>query len=377
MTAPQRTGRALHAILAVAGVITAAYLLQVHADVAAGGAAGGLCNLGENLQCEGAASSRYATLLGVPIAALGLGFYLAALAATALGWKPNDRAVQAPDVLAPLYLGSVVYSAFLAVVSVTQIGSICPGCAVLYAVNAGGLAATWLWSGRAPWAAAGAAISAVPAWGGLLGVPMALTFVLGAGASAAWNAGAEPDGPAPDAPILSESLLAHLRADHAPSAGPEDAPVTIVEFSDFQCPFCARLAATLHEVKDARPETVRVVFRQFPLGHHEHADAAARATLCADEQGRFWELHDAFFANQRALDEEGRIDLAQDVGIDTDILRACMEDAATAAMVAADIEAGRALGVTGTPAFFVNGRKYVGALPVEDILRIVDEAAAE
>src|SRR5690606_14570992 len=101
-----------------------------------------------------------------------------------------------------------------------------------------------------------------------------------------------------------------------PSRGPADAPVTIVEFSDFECPFCGRANPTIEQVEKAYPDQVRVVFRDFPLPMHPHARKAAEAGHCANEQGKFWELHDKMFANQRALGVDDLKGYAKEAGMD-------------------------------------------------------------
>lgn len=379
MTGSQRIGRLAHTLTAFVGVATSVYLMEVHAEIQAGIAAGGLCNLGEGFQCAGAATSEYATLLGVPIAALGFGFYVSAVLVSALGWRPGPRAVQIPDMLSPLYAGAVLYSGFLAYVSVTEIGSICPACAVLYLVNALGLASVIAWAQRAPWRSVAALVGTVREWAPLAALPMAVVFVLATGAVSAWFAEVTPAAPAGDdqGSALSAGDEDALRAPHAPALGPEDAPVVIVEFSDFQCPFCARLGETLKEVQAAYPELVRVEFRQFPLEFHEHARDAALASLCADEQGKFWALHDAFFANQRGLDLAGRERMAREVGLDVDIWRDCIARGPASGYVDADRAAGAQLGVTGTPSFFINGQRFVGAKPFDEIVGIVQEELRE
>ena len=375
MTGIQRIGRLAHTLTAFLGVVTSVYLMEVHAEIQAGVAAGGLCNLGEGLQCAGAATSEYATILGVPIAALGFGFYLSAVLVSALGWRPGPRAAQVPDMLSPLYAAAVLYSVFLAYVSVTQIGSICPACAVLYGVNALGLVSVIAWAKRPPWRSLAALRGTVREWAPLAALPMAVVFVLATAAVTAWFAEVSP-APARDgaeATALSATDQQALRAAHAPAIGPQDAPVVIVEFSDFQCPFCARLGATLKEVQAAYPQLVRVEFRQFPLEFHEHARDAAIAAICADEQALFWPLHDAFFANQRGLDLEGRERMAREVGLDVAIWRDCIARGPAGSHVDADRAAGAQLGVTGTPSFFVNGQRFVGAKPFDEIVGIVQQ----
>jgi protein-disulfide isomerase len=140
--------------------------------------------------------------------------------------------------------------------------------------------------------------------------------------------------------------------------------VTIVAFSDFECPYCVKAEATLRAVEAAHPREVRVVFKNRPLPLHAHARIAALAGLAAERQGRFWELHDRMFARGGvALDRAGLAKLAADAGLDAARFARDLDDPALAARVARDEADGDALGVKGTPTFFVNGHRIVGAQP--------------
>ncbi|HTO54170.1 MAG TPA: thioredoxin domain-containing protein [Myxococcota bacterium] len=163
-----------------------------------------------------------------------------------------------------------------------------------------------------------------------------------------------------------------------PSRGPADAPVTVVEFSDYQCPFCKRAEPTVQELLKRYPTQVRVVYRNMPLdGLHPRARAAAIAAVCADAQGKFWEYHDALFANQQALGDSDLDKYATDVGLDADKFKTCRQDPATESKVNVDATAARAAGLTGTPAFFVNGILISGARPIEDFTRWIDQELAD
>jgi protein-disulfide isomerase len=158
-----------------------------------------------------------------------------------------------------------------------------------------------------------------------------------------------------------------------PSRGPANAPVTIVEFADFQCPYCARILPALDQLMQSYGDKVRLVYRQFPLTIHNNAEIAARASLCANEQGKFWEMHDGMFANQRALDAAQLKTTAANLNLDADAFNECLDSGRYADQVAADTAAGTEAGVSGTPALFVNGRFIAGAVPLEDITKIVDD----
>lgn len=161
-----------------------------------------------------------------------------------------------------------------------------------------------------------------------------------------------------------------------PSQGPATAPVTIVEFSDFQCPYCARLIPTLDEVKKKYGDKVRIVFRQYPLNFHQHAQKAAEASLCAHEQGKFWELHDAMFQNQQALAVEQLKAKAVELGMNAEQFNSCLDGGKYAAQVKADFDEGAKAGVNGTPAMFINGRFLSGAQPLNEITKVIDDELA-
>ena len=171
-----------------------------------------------------------------------------------------------------------------------------------------------------------------------------------------------------------------------PILGNPDAPVTIVEFSDFQCPFCARGANTIEEVMEKYGDDVKVVFKHFPLDFHKWAKPAAIAAFCAGEQNdeAFWTLHDKYFENQKALTAENVLDKSKEylAGAELDMSQweTCATDTDSAeykeasATVDADMAFGQQLGVTGTPGFFVNGRLLSGAQPLSAFEPIIEEA---
>lgn len=158
-----------------------------------------------------------------------------------------------------------------------------------------------------------------------------------------------------------------------PGRGPEDALVTIVEFSDYQCPYCQRAETVVQQILERYPEQVRFVYRHFPLDRiHPQARPAAEAAVCAEEQGRFWEYHERLFTEGSKYDEESLARYAAEVELDLEAFEKCREQDATRQRVEADVAAGRAAGVTGTPAFFVNGIRLSGARPLQDFVELID-----
>jgi len=158
-----------------------------------------------------------------------------------------------------------------------------------------------------------------------------------------------------------------------PALGPEVAPVTVVEFSDFQCPFCSRAAPVLKQLRERYPEKVRVVYRHFPLDSiHPHARPAAEASMCAGEQDRFWEFHDLLFANSKALSDDDLAGYAEQLSLDAEVFQACIAEGRFRDAVQQDLDDGRRAGVSGTPSFFVNGRMLGGAVPLEEFVKVIE-----
>ena len=157
-----------------------------------------------------------------------------------------------------------------------------------------------------------------------------------------------------------------------PSRGPEAAPVTIVEFSDFQCPFCGREYPVIEKIMKDYDGKVRLVFRNFPLDFHPFAQKAAEAAACAGDQSKFWELHNAMFSNQQKLAVDDLKGYAKTAGLDSAKFDKCLDSGEKKTQVEADQKAGAAAGVSGTPAFFVNGVFINGAVPYDQIKQAVD-----
>lgn len=180
--------------------------------------------------------------------------------------------------------------------------------------------------------------------------------------------GAEPQELEPGALEIGDSYV----------RGAEDAPITIYEFSSFQCPFCKRGAETVRQVMSAYPGQVRLVYKSYPLPMHAYAEPASRAALAAGRQGKFWEMYDLIYENQERLKEEGAFEeLAEKAGVDLAQFRKDLEDPAIQAQVEREQAEGARLHVRGTPTFFINGTPLVGAQPLESFQRIIDAKLAE
>ncbi len=163
-----------------------------------------------------------------------------------------------------------------------------------------------------------------------------------------------------------------LEIGDSPVIGPKDAKVTIIEFSDFQCPYCKRGHDTMAEVLKAYPKDVKIAFKHMPLPFHKDADPAARAAFAAYKQGKFWEYHDALFENQQKLSSENLLEYAKNLKLDIEKFKKDMESQAAKDAVKADTELGQKNGIQGTPGFFVNGVAVKGAYPVDHFKTIID-----
>lgn len=182
--------------------------------------------------------------------------------------------------------------------------------------------------------------------------------------------------PAEDAVLLTNPALktvemvrvnlAHtFSSEGSPTLGPPDAPVTLTLFTDFECAYCARLAPVLDQVHQAYPQTVRIVFKNYPLRMHRNAVQAALGALAAHDQGQFWPFHDRLFENYNQL-SPGKIDeIREELALDAERFRARMNDPALKALIRRDLEEGSAAGLRGTPTVYINGKQYRGPRSLE------------
>lgn len=177
---------------------------------------------------------------------------------------------------------------------------------------------------------------------------------------------------APVAPPADKTVC-KVAVGNSPAKGPDDALITIVEFSDFQCPFCGRVVATLKQIEDNYRGKVRFVFKNNPLPFHQNAPLAAEAAMAAADQGKFWEMHDKLFANQQALERPALEKYAQEIGINLDKFKVALDTNAHKDAIEADKTLAATLGANGTPSFFINGRSLRGAQPYPQFKALIDE----
>ncbi len=348
----------------IVGVVFAAIALRHYVIVqGAGFDAPSFCNLSEKFNCDAVAASSYATLFHLPVAGLGLIFFAVQLLFGCwAAWQVEGAQTTARMGLLFALLG-IFPSAYLLYAMAAVLSTFCLTCLAIDVSLLFVIVGWWLVRGDGPLDRAKIS-SHLATIGVVAGVGILFLLTLNAAT----------DGNAPNAATLAQALTAHLHetaqpidlSGTHPSWGASDAKVTIIELSDFQCPFCK--VAALH-VKPSLAEyhnKVRFVFVNFPLDKscndqmqqtmHPMACIAARAGLCANAHNKFWELHDAMFRHQKELTRENIVAWAAEIGLAKPGFETCLDDPATNERVRADAALGKTLGIQGTPSFFVNGR---------------------
>ncbi len=179
-------------------------------------------------------------------------------------------------------------------------------------------------------------------------------------------------------PPSPKALLEHLVRPDSHTTGNPQAPLTVVEFGDFQCPVCGRVESVVQEIRQKYGTQIRFVFRQYPIAQlHAHAEKAAEASECAAEQGRFWEAEEKLYENQTDLSESAIKRYAAELGLDQDRFNQCLASGKMAARVRRDVDDARALGITGTPTFFIGRRMVVGPLEMPQFSQLVEQELAD
>jgi len=351
-------------------------ILYIHARLeAAHGAYTSFCNVNSRIDCDAVLTSRYSVLLGFPLAGWGLLTY-AALAGM-LAWQGRTSGPSRAQATL-LFLGAAiwtcVFSLYMAAVSVIQLGTICLLCSGMYLL---GIVLAVL-----AWRLARAEIDGplfTPKRVGIVAAAVLVSLAL-VGSAQLMNLPdgnvLTPEGVRAASPEFYRWYTSQRVVDRLPpeqhAKGPADAPITIVEFSDFECTYCAMAFRDLRELTQRHPDSVRIVFHHFPLDRacnptvettlHGNACLAAVAAECAARHARFWEYHDALFEAQDRLGRDQLIAQAVALGIDRDTFTACLDAPDSMARVTTDIDAGAQLGVASTPTLFINGRTVQGAL---------------
>ncbi len=176
-----------------------------------------------------------------------------------------------------------------------------------------------------------------------------------------------------DLEILIHPPKVEIDEGDAPAMGPKDAPIRLVEFTDYQCPFCSRARPTINQVLGTYKGKVRYVLKDFPLSFHRESEKAHEAAHCAGEQGKYWELNKKIWDNQKSIKPEDLKKYATELKLNTAKFNECLDSGKFQELVQTNQQQGEQLGVSGTPAFFVNGRMISGARPFEDFKEVIDD----
>ena len=380
----QKKALLVAAAAALAGILLAGHSTYRHFRIQLEGVAEeSYCSINEKIDCDVVNASSYSEVLGVPIAWWGIIFYLLVGGLALYARRSPDERRSAAAFAWLLSLGSLPYCAFLAYVTVFVLKAVCLECIGMYVVSLAFAASLYPPLGR-PWGEAHvflrdyalAALGAPSRLGFSPALPKyillaALAYLSGWGAMAAAQ---HKLGPKQQTSVEDKLLefgkepVARIAVDPAwPAWGNPKARVTLVEFSEFQCPFCRMSAFQVRPYLQEFKDDVRFYFVSFPLDvscnpavqatAHPMACAAAKAGVCAQQRGDFWSFHDELFRKQAKLAPSLLLDLAAARGWDKDAFLACIESPETLARVQKDVSAGAALGITGTPALYLDGRR--------------------
>lgn len=377
-------------ILAVAGLILSFILTRQFYDIRSGANSfKSFCNISTTLNCDAVAASRYAEFIGgLPLSSFAGGWFLATLIVSLLAMTQGWRRQGNLGLLALFSFGSL-FSVGYFIVMAGVIKTYCLYCLMIDGINLGGLgiALSMVRTDRSKKTSEGFDLKKSKIMAGIVVGSIFVTLVL----SKAMDQ-------LPIDKSITQQMIANVltttpvgvnTGSEFPSLGPANAPVTIVEFSDFQCPYCRIGASMMNSVMNRYPNQVRIVFRNFPLdptcntevqhSMHPFACQLAKIALCAHRQGKFKEVYETFFENQASLKTEGPtspLELAKAAHADASQLPSCTENPEITAAIKRDVEEGKALGISSTPTFFINGRKVQGLQPVEVWNKIIEQLTA-
>ncbi len=389
--------------LSVLAAADGVYLMRVHIDYATGvnTVAGACYELAEN-GCS-VTAGRFGSFVGIPVAAIGFAGALATLACAVMAMRTRaEHHDPFRSIIFSLASLSVFASVVMGTFSLIE-GSFCPFCVVWYGLNAALFAAAWFVRDRdiTPGDMIDDTLSNATF------VPIAV-FALSLSGAVLWHHGVlakqqadqdaevEANAPGNAAAILEKNEtfargpvdVLTMRDNPTKLVGGatmEQADVVIVEFGDFQCPFCKKLWVNMEEYLASTDRSIRVHFAHYPLNDacnpgindlHPNACQAAVAAVCATEQDKFWDYGDAVFENQESLDRDDLVDYAKQVGLDTDAFISCLDDPKSMGQVRYDIGMGGKADLSATPTFFVNGYPVTGAFPPAVLEEIIAQILA-
>ena len=375
-------------LFALCGVAVSVMIQDIHRQLSADVTFTSFCNINSQINCDVVLMSPYAYLGGITVSLWAILFYVGVVVA-ALASVRFDKARQregAARVVFGMSVLGLLFSIYMAVVAFFILGTLCLMCSALYLVSRGLFASAWRLRSATNSAHGGKRTGEGTAGNDkkvLLASLGAGALLIAFGAFGVLGGGSEPldaEGIRQTKPDIYRWFMERPRVDvptEGHSRGPVDAAVTLVEFSDFNCPHCAHLDETISQILRGKHPDLRVVFRHFPLSSdcnsaakstiHPTACLAAVAAECAGEQDRFWQYEHTLFANQGSFRRSDLVGYARIVGLDVAAFERCLESDEARARVENDAREGARLGVQSTPTIFLNGRRIEGA-PKGDVL---------
>lgn len=385
-------------IIALIGALLSAYALFHHIEVRATGATNAACNISDTFNCDDVAKSEYAEILGFPMGIYGVGYFLGLLILLGTAFFKKEFEHDNLQTYKALCILGFAISVGLFFLSWTKVGAFCPTCIGVYSICT--LQALFVWAQR----------HHLPQGFSSKGLSNGATYPIAAlAACAIIYSFAKPtprnfrqDLPQMDiSPNEAENqTILDLTTHDIPLAtsaysglgedyrqGGSQAKVVITEFADFECPACRHAFQTLKQIKATFGDQVLVVFRNFPLDKacnpsisrniHEYACEAAVMARCAGRIGKFWPMHDKIFANQAQLSSSILTEWAQELGLSDSQISECKGSQDILEKIKQDIKVGEKVGVTGTPALFINGRKVVGGRNYETLRSYISQKLNE
>jgi protein-disulfide isomerase/uncharacterized membrane protein len=362
-------------ILALIGVGFSVYLSQHYYEVRSGAASfKSICNVNATMNCDAVAASRYAEVFfGLPISGFATGWYLGIIGVAMMGFTSAWRRV-ASRVLIAMGAWALFSTLVYLFIMFGVLHTYCLFCLLMDAVNVAifGVALTLKPIATGTAAPADEEKSAWRTMIGTVVVCLAVAVIATKGMDNSSISSSDIDLYVQS--VLSSPTLPASADDRYPTLGAKNAPITVVEFSDFQCPHCQMAAKEFNALLNRYPDKVRVVFRNFPLDPscnpsmkhelHNVACEAARVAYCANQQGKFKEVYESIFENQSSLVPGKPVELARAAGVDQTKLDACIKAPETQAAILNDIDEALRLQVQSTPTLFINGHKTEGGLPI-------------
>ncbi len=377
-----RTYQITSFLYALAALVSA-YLIYDHYQVMNGAHFQSLCNIGGIFNCETVTASSYSVIFGIPLATWGLSYYFTVFIVSVIASKSVSAAKEALVFLLPTALISLLASFVLLGISAQLIKALCIFCIVLYVINAVVFVLLFLLlrSKKFSFRSIFSNYDKIRlSW--FMGVGLLVFFTF---------AGTTSNLKDEELPLdvdnfigrFTDAKLVEVETAASPVVGSSQALIKLVEFSDFECPFCARQAREVKKILLSYGTQVQFIFKNYPLDMscndmmkmpmHANACLAARAAWCSYEQNKFGVFHEALFANQSNLSLDNILQIAHSEKLDTQKLEACINSDEARNAVLADINQGHALGIKGTPTFFINGKRIEGLVTTGAIGRLIKE----